>query len=435
MLLLSGRQHQLNYSDVEKYLFGRRRMGMKFGLDRVRKLMRDAGNPQETFRTVHIVGSNGKGSTTALLSEILRHLGFRTGRMTSPHLFHYRERTAVDGRWIPEEEVVKFVELFRDRIEEHSATFFEITTVMSAWHFRNSGVDLVVAEAGLGGRLDATRLLGGSCTVFTGVEIEHRRILGSTEAAITAEKVAIAPKGSALIAFRQKPEVERIIVQATEEGNLQRTIPEPAKKAPLPGEHQKRNAGLAIAAALQVTKCDDASVMTAFDKSCSTLKWAGRIDLRSGHPSILFDVAHNPGSIAFLIKHLKSGWKTPVPAVIGFLEDKFWREMTLQLKGIFNPVVTTTPLNERCLPAKTLAAEFRKYGIEAIPEDNIGAALEKGRSLASDILVVTGSFFIVGGAMLHAWEKGLITMPAQGEEPGQLFDKVANVDSPPSSDV
>ena len=425
----------MNYSDAEKYLFGRRRMGMKFGLDRVRKLMKDAGDPQEKFRTVHIVGTNGKGSTTALLSEILRHLGCRTGRITSPHLFHYRERTAVNGRWIPEEEVVEFVKLFRDRIEEHSATFFEITTVMSAWHFMNSGVDLVVAEAGLGGRLDATRLLNGECTVFTGVEIEHRRILGSTEAAITAEKVAIAPKGSTLIAYTQKPEVERIITLATEEGNLHRTIPEPAEKAPLQGEHQKRNAGLAIAAALQVTDNDEASVIRAFEKSCSSLRWAGRIDLRSGTPSILFDVAHNPGSISFLIKHLKSGWQTPVPAVIGFLEDKYWREMTLQLKGIFNPVITTKPLNERSLSAKTLAAEFRKNGIEAAPEDNVSLAVEKGRSLASDILVVTGSFFVVGDAMQQAWEKGWIAMPAEGEEAAQLFDQVTNVDSPPSSDV
>jgi len=425
----------LNYSEAEKYLFGRRRMGMKFGLDRVRKLMKDAGNPQEKFRTVHIVGSNGKGSTTALLSEILMHLGFRTGRMTSPHLLHYRERAAVDGIWIPEGEVVKFVELFRDRIEEHSATFFEITTVMSAWHFANSGVDLVVAEAGLGGRLDATRLLGGSCTIFTGVEIEHRRILGSTEVAITAEKVAIAPPGSSIIAYRQKPEVERIITLAAEGGNLQRTVPEQANKAPLPGKHQKRNAGLAIAAALQVTHFDEASVMAAFEKSCSTLRWAGRIDLRSGHPSILFDVAHNPGSIAFLIEHLKSSWYTPVPAVIGFLEDKFWREMTLQLKGIFNPVIATTPINERFLPAETLAAEFRKNGVEAIWEDDIGAALEKGRSLASDILVATGSFFVVGDAMKHAWKNGWITMPAEGEESRQLFNQVSNVDSPPSSDV
>lgn len=425
----------MNYSDVEKYLFSRKRMGMKFGLDRVRKLMKDACDPQKNFRTVHIVGTNGKGSTTALLSEILRHLGFRTGRMTSPHLFHYRERTAIDCRWIPEEEVVKFVEFFRDKIEEHSATFFEITTVMSAWYFMNKGVDLVVAEAGLGGRLDATRLLNGECTVFTGVEIEHRRILGFTEAAIAAEKIAVAPDGSVLIAYRQKPKVERVITSAVKEGNLHRAIPEPAEKAPLPGDHQKRNAGLAIAAALQVTGNDEVSVMRAFDKACSTLRWAGRIDLRAGSPPILFDVAHNPGSIALLVKHLKNAWRIPVPAVIGFLEDKFWREMTLQLKGIFNPVITTTPLNERFLSAEILAAEFRKNGVEAICEGDIGRALEKGRSLASDILVVTGSFFVVGDAMRQAWEKSWIAMPEEGEEQRQLFDQVNSVDSPLSSDV
>ncbi len=425
----------MNYNDVEKYLFGRKRMGMKFGLDRVRKLMKDVGDPQENFRTIHVVGTNGKGSTTALLSEIFRHLGFRTGRMISPHLFHYRERTAVDGIWIPEEEVVQFIELFRDRIEEHSATFFEITIAMSAWHFMNSGVDLVVAEAGLGGRLDATRLMNGECTLFTGVEIEHSRILGSTEAAIAAEKVAIARDGSTLISYSQKPEVEQVIADAVRERNLLREWPEPASSAPLPGEHQKRNAGLAIAAALQITGNDKISVMNAFDKACSTLRWAGRIDLRTGSPFILFDVAHNPGSVAFLVKHLKSGWRTPVPAVIGFLEDKLWREMTLQLKGIFDPVITTTPLNERFLPAETLAAEFRKNGVEAIWEDDIGRALEKGRSQASDILVVAGSFFVVGDAMRQAWEKGWITMPEEGEEPRQLFYQVTNVDSPLKSSV
>ncbi len=410
-------------------------MGMKFGLDRVRKLMKEACDPQENFRTVHLVGTNGKGSTTALLAEILRHLGFRTGRITSPHLLHFRERTAVDGIWIPEKEVVKFVELFRDRIEEHSATFFEIATVMSAWHFMNSGVDLVVAEAGLGGRLDATRLLSGECTVFTGVEIEHRRILGSTEAAITAEKVAIAREGSALIAYRQEPEVEKVITRVVKEGNLQRIIPDPASSAPLPGEHQKRNAGLAIAAALHISGNDETSVVRSFEKACSTLRWAGRTDLRSGSPSILFDVAHTPGAIALLVKHLKSCFSIPVPAVVGFLEDKFWREMTLQLKGIFNPVITTTPVNERSLPAKTLAAEFRKHGVEALWDDDIGRAVEKGRSLASDILVVAGSFFVVGDAMRQAWEKGWITMPAEGEEQRQLFDNVTNVDSPLRTDV
>jgi len=419
----------LKYSEVEDYLFGRRRMGMKFGLDRVRKLMKDAGDPQTSFRTVHIVGTNGKGSTTALLSEILIHLGYRTGRITSPHLLHYRERTAVNGRWIPEEEVVKFVELFKDKIEEYSATFFEITTVMSAWHFMNSRVDLVVAEAGLGGRLDATKLLNGDCTVFTGVEIEHRRILGSTEAAITTEKVAISREGTTLISFTQKPEVEKVITDAVAERNLIRIIPEIAEIAPLPGELQKRNAGLAIEAALQITGCTKASVMDAFSKACKTMEWAGRIDLREGLPPILFDVAHNPGSVALLVEYLKKNRHLPVPAVVGFLEDKFWREMTVQLRDVFSPVVTTTPLNERNLPAKILYDRFRSLGVEAYWEDDIGRAMEKGRSLAKDLLVVTGSFFVVGAAMRQSWENGWIIKPDEGEEQNQLFTEESHVDS------
>jgi dihydrofolate synthase / folylpolyglutamate synthase len=411
----------MKYEDVEKYLFDRRRMGMKFGLERARKLMDAVGKPQEKFRTVHIVGTNGKGSTTALLSEILRHLGFRTGRITSPHLLHYRERAAVDNVWIPEEEVVKFVELYRDRIEEFEATFFEITTVMSAWHFMNSGVDIAVAEAGLGGRLDATRLLNGECSIFTEVELEHRRILGSTEAAIAAEKVAIARDGSILITYRQKDEVEKVIELASEKGRLIRIIPEPAKTAPLPGEHQKRNAGLAIAAALHFAGNDENAVIDAYRKACSTLRWAGRIDLRSGSPSMLFDVAHSPGSVSFLLEHVKRAWSTPVPAVVGFLEDKFWREMTLQLKGVFDPVITTTPLNDRALPARVLAEEFIKNDMNASFEDDIKAALEKCRSLSSDVMVVTGSFFVVGEAMRLAWENGWVELPSEGEEQRQLF--------------
>lgn len=425
----------MNYAEVEDYIFGRRRMGMKFGLQRVRKLMADAGDPEKSYRTIHVVGTNGKGSTTAFLAGILHEMGLRVGRMTSPHLLHYRERAAVDGQWMPEEAVVDFIERFRDRIEAYSATFFEITTVMSAWHFRNCGVDAVVAEAGLGGRLDATRLLNGELTVFTGVEIEHRRILGDTEALITAEKVAIARRGSTLIAYPQDPEVERVIQSAVQGSRLERILPEPADFAPLPGDHQKRNAGLAIAAAAEFTGTGTDVVTEIFRRSCDGFRWSGRIDLRRGDPPMLFDVAHNPGSMENLIEHLRTGWRLPLPAVVGFLEDKFWREMTEQLKGIFDPVVTTRPVNERSLSADVLADEFRKHGVEAVAETEIGRALERGRTLADRLLVITGSFFVTGEAMLTAWRKGWIALPETDEEPAQLFSSPGDVDSPEPTDL
>ena len=123
----------MDYREVEEYIFARRRMGMKFGLDRVRKLMTAAGDPQKSFRTVHVVGTNGKGSTTAFIASILEAMGNRVGRMTSPHLLHYRERTSVNGVWIPEDAVVEYVEKYGKDIEACKATFFEITTVMLRW--------------------------------------------------------------------------------------------------------------------------------------------------------------------------------------------------------------------------------------------------------------------------------------------------------------
>lgn len=411
----------MNYAEAEEYLFSRRRMGMKFGLDRVRCLLNDAGNPQKHFRTIHVVGTNGKGSTTALLAEILHHLGYKVGRITSPHLLHYRERTAINNVWIPEDAVIEFVELFRRRIEEHSATFFEITTVMSAWFFLKEGVDFVVAEAGLGGRLDATRLLDGECTLFTGVELEHRRILGYTEPLIAAEKVAIARSGSTLIAFEQESEVEEVLTAAENSGNLNRIRPEPTELSPLPGEHQRRNAGLALSAALMFSGCSNEEVQSAFEKSCKTLRWPGRLDLHSGSPSILFDVAHSPGSIEYLVEHLKRNWKLPVPGVVGFLEDKFWKDMTKQLCEVLNPVITTTPLNERSFPASSLAKQFQDRGVEALWRDDIGEAMNLAWSIQSDLIVVTGSFFVVGCAMQHAWRNKWIALPEKGAEQNQLF--------------
>lgn len=411
----------MNYTEAEEYLFGKRRMGMKFGLERVRCLLNDAGNPQKSFRTIHVVGTNGKGSTTALLAEILHYLAYKVGRITSPHLLHYRERTAINNVWISEEAVIEFVELFKERIEKHSATFFEIATVMSAWFFEKEGVDFVVAEAGLGGRLDATRLLDGECTIFTGVELEHRRILGYSEPLIAAEKVAIARFGSTLIASEQKPEVEDVITAAVKGGNLILIRPELTELSPLPGEHQRRNAGLALTAALMFSGCTREEVQSAFERSCSTLHWPGRLDLHTGSPSILFDVAHSPGSVEYLVQHLKRHWKIPVPAVVGFLEDKFWKEMTEQLCGFLNPVITTTPLNERALPASSLAERFQDLGVEAFWKDDICEAVTTARSIPSDLIVVTGSFFVVGCAMQHAWRNKWIALPEKGAELNQLF--------------
>jgi dihydrofolate synthase / folylpolyglutamate synthase len=409
----------MNFVEARDYLYSRRRLGMKYNLDRMISLLSRLGDPQKSFRTVHIVGTNGKGSTTALLAETCRQLGFVTGRTTSPHLLDYRERIAVDGRWIPPETVAGFVTMFRPLIEEHEATFFEVTTAMAAWHFRESGVEWAIAEAGLGGRLDATRAWHGAGTVFTGVDIEHSRILGSTRALIAREKVAVADPGTALVAARQHYRVEEVIAEAVLTNSLLRAYPVDGARSSLEGEHQARNAGLALSAARLLLGRTAADVDEAFAKACRSLEWPGRLDLRRGSPPILFDVAHNPQSLIRLCSYLSEG-ETPVAGVVGFLEDKPWRRMAAMLKGYIDPVVTTTPLSERLLPASRLALRFGELGSAATPVDRIEDAVALGRSLACGLLVVTGSFYVVGEAMLACWRRNWIDGPS-GEE-AQVLD-------------
>jgi dihydrofolate synthase/folylpolyglutamate synthase len=409
----------MNYADTIEYLFGRKRLGMKYGLERMDALLADLGNPQRRFRTIHVVGTNGKGSTTALLSEISRQLGYKTGRTTSPHLLDYRERVSIDGRWIPPGAVTGFVKEYRPLIEKHEATFFEITTAMAAWHFAANGAQWVIAEAGLGGRLDATNTYAGETTIFTGVDIEHARILGRTRSAITREKLAIAAPGTLLVAARHPSYVERTIRQVVEESSLLRALPVEPEASPLEGPHQIRNAGLALAAALLTFEKSEEEIRAAFGRACSDLRWPGRLDLRRGRPDILFDVAHNPQSLARLCGHLEQR-ERPVAGVVGFLEDKPWRRMASQLRGYLDPVVATTPLSDRLLRASALAVEFQRLGIRCTPLDGIEQAMEEGRRLAADLLVVTGSFYVVGEAMLSSWRRGWIS-PPEGEE-AQVLD-------------
>jgi dihydrofolate synthase/folylpolyglutamate synthase len=405
----------MDYAEARDWLFGRRRMGMKYGLERISSLVSDLGSPHLGFRTVHVVGTNGKGSTTAMLAETARHLGYRAGRMTSPHLLDFRERIAVDGAWIPEDAVLRFVREFRDRIERREATFFEIVTALAAWHFGLEGTDWVIAEAGLGGRYDASRVLAGEATVFTGVQIEHSRILGSTRPLIAVEKLAIAEPGTLLVAAQQSPDVEEIIATAVAERSLRRIRPVAADRGGLPGEHQVRNASLALTAALELFDDEPGRIRRAFEMALDTVRWPGRLDLRRGDPPILFDVAHNPEAVEQLLKHI-SGWEKPVPAVVGILSDKPWKEMAALLAPHVGPLVTTTPMSERKLDAADLAAEFRQVGLECLDRERIEDALELCRSMAGGrTVLVTGSFFVVGEAMLTAWRRGWIEGPT-GED-------------------
>ncbi len=399
----------MNYREAERWLFGRRRMGMKYGLSRMLSIMEELDHPEDSFKTVHIVGTNGKGSTAAVLSELAGEMGFRWGRGTSPHLLAYRERIATGNGWIPEESVAEFITDNIHVLRKHSATFFEITTAMAAWHFAGEGVDWVAAEAGLGGRLDATKTYRGKGTIFTGVRVEHSRILGDSREKIAAEKVAIAEPETILVASGQSEGVESVICEAAERNRLRRVFPRKVARSPLPGAHQLKNSSLAFTAALELFGKPESEVEAAYERLLAELRWPGRLDHRSGKPSILFDVAHNPQSMEALVAYI-ANWRKPVPAVVGFLADKPWKTMVSLLKGVVNPVITTTPDSERKLPAEELASYMNSQGFQARAVDPIGKAVSRCRTIAADgKMIVTGSFFVVGEAINRSVESKWVT--------------------------
>ncbi len=398
----------MNYKEAERWLFGRRRMGMKYGLERMLSFLDELGNPEKDFKTVHIVGTNGKGSTAAILSSIAGHLGYSWGRGTSPHLLDYRERIVVNDNWIPKEAVAEFITDNRHAIRKHSATFFEITSAMAAWYFAAQEVNWVMAEAGLGGRLDATKTYNGEGTIFTGVRIEHSRILGDTREKIAAEKVAVAKAGSILIAYKQTEGVEEAILNVIKDKDLVRIFPKYVSQSPLPGAHQLLNSSLAYTAALSLFDKSEEEVDDALRKACNTLRWPGRLDCRAGQPDILFDVAHNPQSMQALVEFVKN--KKDITIVVGFLSDKPWQKMVELLQGTGNRFITTTPDSERKLTASELAEYMDSRGFNVEAEDNIEKAVAYGRTISNGgMLVVTGSFYVVGEAINTSVANGWVS--------------------------
>ncbi len=404
----------MSYRETEAWLFSRRRMGMRYGLERMERLLEGMSHPERSFRTVHVVGSNGKGSVTSYVDAALRGLGYRTGRVLSPHLLDYRERTSVCGEWIPPDDVVRFVREHRQLIEECEATFFEVTTAMAAWHFARSGVEVAAVEAGLGGRLDATRPFRGECTVLTAVELEHSRILGGTEAEIAAEKVAIARPGSMLVSPPLPPGVERVLACRADEAELERSGPLEVDLPAVLGGHRRRNAGLAAAAVMKVAGLSPGEASGLLARIALRTRIPGRQDLWAGPSPMLFDVAHTPVAVSLLAERIAGSWTPPLPGVVGFLADKRWREMLPLLEGVLEPVVTTTPLDERALPAGELASAMTDAGMMATAREDIGEALLEAAGRGVFPVVVTGSFFVVGEAMRRAWELGL-SDPPEGE--------------------
>ena len=386
----------MNYRDALAWLYGTQTFGMKLGLDNTQRLLAAAGNPQSRLRFLHVAGTNGKGSTCAMMDSILRAAGYRTGLYTSPHLVDFRERIRLDGAMIPEDAVAEGLTLLREAAEswEHAPTFFELATVLAAWWFAREGADYVVWETGMGGRLDATNAVTPMVSVITPIGMDHQNWLGNTLAQIAGEKAGIIKAGVPVVLAPQAEEARAVLAAKADEVGVPVTfVDEPwSGEAPaLAGLHQRWNAAVACAALRAVGACVDAAALS---QGLRTVVWAGRFQRVAD--DLVIDGAHNPEAIETLVAtwHEVFG-EVKASLVFAALRDKEVTHLLRALRSIADEVWLVPVNNARGMAPEELRPLAESVGFTSIHEGELAASLAAARASARPVLV-TGSLFLAG---------------------------------------
>ncbi len=301
----------MNYSEALAWLYSTQQFGIKLGLENTHRLLAalDRPDPATAGRFLHVAGTNGKGSTCAMLDSVLRAAGHRTGLYTSPHLVDFRERIRVNGEMIPEVDVARILTNLRDATSgwDHAPTYFELSTVLALRHFADAGVEFVVLETGMGGRLDSTNAVTPIVSVITPIAMDHAQWLGDTLAKIAAEKAGILKPGVPAVSAAQAPEAAAVLeARASEVGAPLELVREPLDlPLGLGGSHQKANAALAVAA----LRAGGVSVSdAALRRGLATVQWPGRFQ-KLGDRFVL-DGGHNPHAAAQLVQTWREEFAT-----------------------------------------------------------------------------------------------------------------------------
>jgi dihydrofolate synthase/folylpolyglutamate synthase len=424
----------MTFRQAEEYLLGLELFGMRFGLDRMRKLMTALGQPQRRFASIHVVGTNGKSSTVRFCAAILERHGLRTGSFTSPHLRSFRERIEVGERPVSEVDFADAVQraaraaelVNRSVAADERVTQFEALTAAAYDELARRAVQVAVVEAGLGGRFDATNVIPSRVQALTGVGLEHTRWLGPTVADIAAEKLAVVHDHATLVVGSLDPEsravAERVaaerrahLVEAGGGGAPSVSIsmqeaPNPAAWRPpvepddlgfvlrAPGRFQRRN--FAVAAAAARAFLGRPLERAALERAAAETHVPGRLEVVDDRPLTVYDGAHNPSGAAALAESLDEllGGRRPRVAVLGVLEDKDAAGMLGVLLPRVELVVFTRSRNPRSLSPGTLATLAEKLGLPS--SETVGdprAAVERARELAGPggAVVATGSIYLI----------------------------------------
>lgn len=393
--------------------------GMDFKLERVERALEAVGNPHRAYRTIHVAGTNGKGSVSATCDAILRAAGRRTGLYTSPHLVDFRERIRVDGARVEREELVEYVRRIREHVDVHRVglTFFEVTTIAAFLHFAIREVEVAVIEVGLGGRLDATNVIDGDVAVVTSIGFDHEGFLGNTLASIAREKAGILRSGRpAVVGHLPSEAMEAVVAQArmrsapllcigndfgavvVDDGvryyGPRRRLD--ALKLRLRGSHQVGNTAMALTAvdALGGDLVTDDAVRC----GVGTVEWPGRLEVVRRDPLVIVDAAHNVDGIRILVEELDGlvGGGS-IHLLFGVLGDKRWEEMVDRIAPrVASATVARVPVGRSADP-HVVARRFAEYcPTDVVEEPAVATKHVLARTSSGSAMVVAGSIFLVG---------------------------------------
>ncbi len=402
----------------------------KPGLERISSFAAMLGNPQQRFRTIHVAGTNGKGSVCHMLAAVLASAGYRTGLFTSPHLVDFRERIRVDGEMIPEEAAVEFTERWRDEMVREGLTFFEMATAMAFWWFDRTGCDVAVIETGLGGRLDSTNIITPEVSVITNIGLEHTRYLGDTVAAIAAEKAGIIKPGVPVVIGETDSESEPVFrAMAAETGSgivfadmLNYELRITNYELDLHGCYQRKNLATVLAAVevlRQTFDIPEDALRRGLAHAARVTGLQGRWQVVGREPTTVLDTAHNAHGIARVAGQIERHHHDKLFMVLGFAGDKDLDAIIPLLPREAHYILTqaSTP---RAMNPNELADRFRKlWGDHPVGRSGrhpsaggesptlleisstVPDALTRALSLAGprDMIFVGGSNFIVGEAI------------------------------------
>ena len=413
----------MSYHKSIAYLYGLQKFGIKFGLAKISKLLSCLDNPHKKLSTIHIAGTNGKGSTAACLASVLSKAGYKVGLYTSPHLTSFTERIKIGNKEISRKDVDRLTQLLINKARKiDSITFFEFVTAMALLYFAEKKVDLCILEVGMGGRLDATNVVAPIISIITNISKEHEYYLGNTLLEIAREKAGIIKKKSSLITGATQANVLTLFRKKCH--NLQTEFYRLGKdfsiktgknhsnyhginynlediKIGLLGDYQYNNTAIALAA-VELLKMKDYHIRdSAIYRGLRDVCWPGRLEVVKNSPVVILDGAHNPVAMKSLRKALLKNFNfKKLVLILGIMEDKNIKGMVKEIVPYVHKVVLCKPNMDRAASPTSLAGIIEGYNVKHCKIDDVKEATLYALSTAGqkDLICVAGSLFTVGEA-------------------------------------